>query len=103
MKLQRWYIGDGILPPEKDDTEDGEWCESDDVAALESENESLKEHLADTRRMLLWLRNHYDLFDPNLPDVENFRARVIARVDKLIPRDYSEPDYSDIPHKGIEI
>ncbi len=103
MKLQRYNVDGELYREGFVIDESGEWCLSEDVAALEAENETLKEHLADTRRMLLWLSNHYDLFDPNLPDVENFRARVIARVDKLIPRDYSEPDYSDIPHKGIEI
>ena len=69
--------------------------------ALRAENETLKEHLADTRRMLLWLRNHYELYDYKRKDAKTFRAKVIARVDKIIPSDDSEPDYSDIPHKGI--
>ncbi len=101
MKISRWTLMADGCSAEPD--AQGEWCESDDVAALESENESLKEHLADTRRMLLWLRNHYELYDCKQKDAEGFRARVIARVDKLIPSDDSEPDYTDIPHRGIQI
>ena len=64
------------------DNDRGEWCLSEDVAALEAENETLKEHLADKRRMLLWLRNHYELYDYKRKDAKTFRAKVIARVDK---------------------
>lgn len=103
MKLQRYNVSDDYYRNGFSEDDRGDWCMSVHVDVLEAENESLKEHLADTRRMLLWLRNHYELYDCKQKDAEGFRARVIARVDKLIPSDDSEPDYSDIPHKGIEI
>ena len=99
MKLKRFVVFDVFDDGFRLD-DDGEWCKSEDVAALEAENETLKEHLADTRRMLLWLRNHYELFNCDQKDAEILRGRVIARVDKIIPNDGSEPDYSDIPYKG---
>ncbi len=76
------------------------------------ENEKLKVELAalqsqlmDTRRMLLWLRNHYEsLTDPSrIPLSRMDQKLVLRRVDKLIPNDGSAPDYSDIPHKGIHL
>ncbi len=100
MKIQRYAVS-AWDQCEFKPNDCGEWCLSEDVAALEAENETLKEHLADTRRMLLWLRNHYELYDYKRKDAKTFRAKVIARVDKIIPSDDSEPDYSDIPHKGI--
>ena len=101
MKLKRYNVDGELYREGFVIDESGEWCLSEDVAALEAENETLKEHLADTRRMLLWLRNHYELYDYKRKDAKTFRAKVIARVDKIIPSDDSEPDYSDIPHKGI--
>ena len=103
MKLQRYNVSDDYYRNGFSEDDRGDWCMSVHVDVLEAENESLKEHLADTRRMLLWLRNHYDLFDCKKPDAEELRRRVIERVDKLIPNDGSEPDYSDIPHKDMQI
>ena len=100
MKLKRFVVFDVFDDGFRLD-DDGEWCKSEDVAALEAENETLREQLANTERMLLWLRNHYEFFNCDQKDAEILRAKVIARVDKIIPSDDSEPDYSDIPHKGI--
>ncbi len=40
MKLQRWGMGNPYCVG--DDSENGEWCRAEDVAALEAENESLR-------------------------------------------------------------
>ena len=73
------------------------------IDALEAENAELEAELMDTRRMLLWLRNHYDIEMNNIPMHKAMKKQVLARVDKLIPSDGSAPDYSDIPHKGIHL
>ena len=100
MKLQRYNVDGELYREGFVIDESGEWCLSEDVEELEAENERLKEHLANTERMLLWIRNHYELFNCKQKDAEILRGRVLARVDKIIPNDGSEPDYSDIPYKG---
>lgn len=43
MKLQRWIVGDKHrLGTDADKDDSGWWCKSDDVEALEAENEQLR-------------------------------------------------------------
>ena len=90
--------GDMFVSTEPDGSR---WVQHADVLKMEAEIEALKSQLDDTRRMLLWLRNHYDLDNPKLN--KQMKAEALERVDKLIPSDDSAPDYRDIPHKGITV